>query len=71
MMNTPDGEVLQKSVSDSPIQEDWLKQVQVAAAKYRTAQNHAQDASDALTAAISAARAVGVPEARILSVITL
>lgn len=71
MMNTPDGEVLQKSFSNSPAQSDWLEQVKVAAAKYRVAQNNAQDASDALTAAISGARAMGVPEAQILSVITL
>ena len=70
-MKTSDGVILQKPISDGPDLSDWLEQVKAAAAKYRVAQNNAQDASDALTAAISSARAMGVPETQILSVITL
>lgn len=71
MMNTPEGEVLDKPIASDPVQADWLEQVRSAAAKYRTATNAAQDASDGLKSAISAARAAGVPETQILSVITI
>lgn len=71
MMNTLTGEVLDRPIASDPIQADWLDRVRAAAAHYRAAQNAAQDASDGLTSAISAARAAGVPETQILSVITI
>ena len=67
MIETPSGIQLQEKSNDS-LQGEWLDRVQQKAAAYRKAQNASQDASEALNEAISAARAAGVPEARILSV---
>jgi hypothetical protein len=70
MIETPSGiQMIEKiEQADEAI---WLAQVEERAAEYRKAQNAAQDASEGLSQAISAARAAGVPEARILSVATV
>ena len=74
---TPNGvpmaEKIENQDPQSPeaIQDSWLQRVEEKAANYRKAQNAAQDASEALHEAISAAKAAGVPEARILSVVTV
>jgi hypothetical protein len=49
----------------------WLARVNEKAAAYRKAQNEAQDASEALHGAMEAAKAAGVDEALILSVVTV
>lgn len=67
MIESPSGIQMAEPTTDA-LQGDWLDRVQQKAAAYRKAQNAAQDASEALAEAISAARAAGVPEARILSV---
>lgn len=72
MIETPSGiPMTAKTEQEGPgaFSDDWLQRVEEMAAKYRKAQNAAQDASEALNGAISAARAAGVPEARILSVV--
>jgi hypothetical protein len=76
-ITTPDGAPLrpkiekQAELSPEDTQAVWLARVEEKAAAYRKAQNASQDASDALNGAIEAAKAAGVPEAKILSVITV
>jgi hypothetical protein len=69
----PMAEKIENQDPQSPeaLQDSWLQRVEEKAANYRKAQNAAQDASEALHEAISAAKAAGVPEARILSVVTV
>lgn len=70
MIETPGGiQMIERT--DNAAEDAWLDRVKQAAAEYRKAQNVAQDASEALTEAIGAARAAGVAEARILSVATV
>lgn len=70
MIETPSGVPMIEKIETS--EEDiWLGRVEEQAAACRKAQNAAQDASEALSQAIGAARAAGVPEARILSVATV
>lgn len=61
----------QAELTPEDAQAVWLSRVQEKAADYRKAQNTAQDASEALHGAIEAAKAAGVPEAKILSVVTV
>ena len=74
MIETPSGiPMTRKPELDDPTaySDQWLQRVEEMAAQYRKAQNAAQDASENLHAAISAAKAAGVPEARILSVVAV
>ena len=77
LIRTPDGSPMepkiekQAELTDEDAQTVWLARVKEKAAEYRKAQNTAQDASEALHGAIEAAKAAGVPEAQILSVVTV
>ena len=71
MIESPSGIQMIEKIENESLRDEWLSRVQEKAAAYRRAQNDAQDASEALTEAISAARAAGIPEARILSVATV
>lgn len=61
----------QAELTPEDAQAVWLDRVKEKAAAYRKAQNDAQDASEALHGAMEAAKAAGVPEAQILSVVTV
>jgi hypothetical protein len=74
MIESPSGIQMTEKIEDADptaYGDEWLQRVEEMAAKYRRAQNAAQDASEDLHAAISAAKAAGVPEARILSVVAV
>jgi len=71
MIETPSGIQMIEKIEDESLRDAWLSRVEEKAAAYRKAQNAAQDASEELTEAISAAKAAGIPEARILSVATV
>jgi hypothetical protein len=71
MIETPSGIPMTEELNPSAYSDEWLQRVEEMAASYRRAQNAAQDASEALHEAISAAKAAGVPEARILSVVAV
>ena len=68
MIESPSGIPMIEKIENESLRDDWLSRVEAKAAAYRKARNAAQDASEALTEAISAARAAGVPEVRILTV---